>query len=138
MQKSNWIPSFFRLLPLAILLLIFGCSGDTKPADRTTDFSVQAGSLYQAFSGNETASNEKYVGKVVEVVGTLKGFSVDAEETLTLALETNDIGAIHCNFPKKDAPAVTKMKAGETIKVKGICSGFLLDVMLDDCLLIQI
>jgi len=68
-------------------------------------------------------------------MGTIKGINTGADGTIVLMLETNLSGDVQCNFPKEFSPDVSKIKVGETIKIKGISSGFLFDVMLDNCVI---
>jgi hypothetical protein len=46
----------------------------------------------------------------------------------------NDMGGINCSFKNNDVPSSVK---GQEIKVKGRCTGFLIDVNLVDVVLIK-
>ena len=136
MQKMKFVNVVFFLLLICSMLSPLGCSNGTDVANQTADFNLQAGDLFQDFSQNEAESNTKYVGKVLAVVGTIKNVVTTSNGTINLELVASD-GSVVCNFPKKDVPSLSKIKIGETAKMKGTCSGFLFDVMLDNCVLIK-
>lgn len=137
MKKDQWIKGVVIGLNLLLLVIkISSCTGSDNLSKQPTDFSVQASSLFTEFSSNEADANQKYVGKVLEVLGTIKKMSTSKSGSMSLLLETNNDGAIQCNFLVKDIPELSSVAAGKTIKIKGRCSGFLLDVQLDDCLLL--
>lgn len=130
------IVNVLLLLSAMSLMLLSACSKGTDVAHQTADFNLQAGDLFQDFSKNEAESNTKYVGKVLEVVGTIKNVVTTSNGTMNLELVAND-GSVVCNFPKKNTPSLSEIEIGETAKMKGTCSGFLFDVMLDNCVLIK-
>lgn len=98
---------------------------------------IQAAGLYSDFESNEVQANKKYVGKVIEVIGTVKQISNAPKEAKSIILEANNIGSVQCNFGLIDQNELLNLKAGEVIKIKGRCSGFLLDVQLDQCVFVN-
>lgn len=136
MRKENVLKAFIIILNLSLLMLEFGCSGQTIEQQKT-DHQLQATQLYQDFNEDESSSNTKYVGKVLEVVGTVNRVAPDGKEKILLVLDTNADGEVHCQLSAATNTDITKIPIGKTIKVKGTCSGFLLDVMLDECIIIE-
>lgn len=135
-QKSVSVLLFF--IGILFLFNTTSCSNGTTVADQTTDFEVQAGDIFQAFLKNETDSNQKYVGKILEVVGTIKKVKTTSNGTMDILLDVNNSGSVVCNFPKENNSIASKVQAGGIVKIKGICSGYLLNVMMDDCILIHV
>lgn len=139
MKKVSWLikATLITLCFLSPLILASGCAGNESLEGQASAYRVQASKLFNEFSENETASNEKYVGKVLEVMGTIKGVNINPEGEINLSFEVNDMGAVSCSFSKDDSPQIASLKAGEVINVKGLCLGFLLDVVLENCVIIN-
>ena len=107
----------------------------TKPrsgaSDMKTAYVVDAKNLFAEFSTDENAANAKYLGKAIEVSGTIRSVETDDRGTMNVGIETNEMGAVNCQFEKKDQ--MPDLAAGKNIQLKGVCSGFLMDVVLVDC-----
>jgi hypothetical protein len=101
--------------------------------DVKADISLSAVELYNQYQSDETAANKKYLDKVVEVKGEVTDIQ-KTDSTLSVELKGGDLGGINCGLADiidgKDLP-----KKGNTITVKGKCSGYLMDVNLVDCLI---
>ena len=87
------------------------------------------------FVWNEEAANKKYISKVIEVTGVVTDVQ-SADNTVMVLLSSGDeAGGINCSFLKNLKKPIPK--TGESIKVKGRCTGFLMDVALVDAVLIK-
>jgi hypothetical protein len=103
----------------------------TKP-----DFLVNAADLQKEFETNETGSSAKYINKIVEVTGKVTGIESGEMGSWNITLETgNDFSKIICTFPEVDDPAV--FETGMNITIRGECSGFLMDVLLNNCAVVS-
>lgn len=97
------------------------------------DYSVTASELYNEFVANESAANIKYLNKVIEVSG--KVMEVKKEESaMSVQLNGSDAGGVNCSLQKVPAKAPP---VGSIVKVKGKCTGFLMDVNLVDAIIIK-
>jgi len=140
MNKKK-IRSFF-LFEIAILLGIcvyffFFNSKDIPIENITTDINVNAKQLSNSFLDDENASNILYKGKIIEVTGIVKEVSfLNNRNTLILQGMNKQSGVI-CDMESTDHIALQKIKEGEFVKIKGICKGFLKDVILLNCILIN-
>ncbi len=103
----------------------------TKP-----DFVVTASVLEKAFEHNETAASKKYINKIIEVTGTVASVKPAGNNVLTISLATgSDLSAVICTFTA--VTDTSKFRTGDKINLRGECSGFLMDVLLNNCALIQ-
>ncbi len=95
---------------------------------------VSAGDLIKAFQADEKAANTTYVGKIVAVSGTVTEFT-KSDSSAYVILDTGDMmAAIKCNMdPLSDEGKNAVFTVGQAIKVKGECSGYLSDVILERC-----
>jgi len=97
---------------------------------------LTAASLYNEFSKDEPQANQKWLGKVLEVKGTISSVT-EAGNYISLNLAATADGGVNCSVLKKDLPADYKLNKGDSISVKGKCTGFLMDVNLVDCIIIK-
>ena len=98
--------------------------------------SLTASALFDSYAADENASNAKYLGKVIEVSGTITSVETDDRGTMNITLDAgNEMSAVNCQIEKQDnMPDVSK---GNAVVIKGICSGLLLDVVLVDCEIVK-
>ncbi|MBC7424290.1 MAG: hypothetical protein H7334_12660 [Ferruginibacter sp.] len=129
------------LIGLFILgILIFAGAGVylyNKPresaADKTAVVTLSAMALYKQYEANENAANQKYLGKVIEVQGSVSAIS-QQNGLAVLSLTTgNPASAINCQLFTSDK--ISAVKVGDAVAIKGKCTGFLMDVNLVDCAL---
>ncbi|WP_026232369.1 OB-fold protein [Neolewinella persica] len=104
----------------------------------TTELNINAGSLYAAFESDEIAANATYVGKVMEVSGSLSEITKDDAGHYVLTLSADSpLGQIVCNLSPKESPPVSSSAIGQIVTVKGVCTGYLFDVVLDNSAIIS-
>ncbi len=89
---------------------------------------LDADELLEAFESDETAANAKYLDKVLLVHGTIDKIE-ETDGRVNIFLKTqNPLSSITCELEKTDLLA--NYKSGDPISVKGLCSGYLMDVVL--------
>lgn len=98
----------------------------------TPDFVLTADELFDAFDSDETSALQKYEGKVITVTGTVMS-SRATDTTTTLILDANNAmaGGVNCSF----ASSSLNVEEGQIIAVKGRCQGFLMNVVLNNCII---
>lgn len=110
-----------------------------KPADTAKtrpDFVVTAIVIQKEFEDNETTASAKYVNKVVEVTGTIASVKQAENNSVSITLVTgSDLSSVICTFTTLTDPS--KVKAGDIVTIRGECSGYLMDVLLNNCSLIK-
>ena len=96
---------------------------------------VTAQELFSHYEEDESTANEKYLDEMVEVTGKIERVNVEQEKS-TIQLKTDHMMAgIICEF---EAGELTNIPAeGDTITVRGICTGKLMDVVLVRCILMN-
>jgi hypothetical protein len=136
--------SYVKIALFAVLLI--AVSGilvalhfyNLKPKDLKNvkpDFVITAVNLQKAFEENEKNATEKYVNKTVEVSGEIVSFKQGEKKSLNVSLKTgSDFSSVICTFPSADS---TRFAAGRQVTIRGVCSGFLMDVLLNNCALIE-
>ena len=127
--------TFFAGVALCLLVAIlwfWQAYHKERPMLKTqkADVRIAAAQLYQAFARNEDSANKLYLGKILAVEGRVVSKSID-QRKVAIQIASGDPtgGGINCalRFPKDSTVAI-----GHLIKIKGRCSGYLMDVNLTD------
>ena len=94
------------------------------------EISISANKILDDFSLDETAANKKYLEKVILIKGEISEIKIEREKGI-ITLKTNDnFGSILCHLSAEATKKMSTLNLGETITIKGICTGFLMDVIL--------
>ncbi len=132
----------FILLGLIIVTaIIIGLAMYFKPHDnmsrQTAEFSLSTDELLIDFEADEAVANEKYVDKVIEVTGEIG--SVDATtDKITLILNTeNPVSGVICEMDDLSDHNSSLFVEGEKISLKCLCTGYLMDVAMRRCVVVN-
>jgi tRNA_anti-like len=88
--------------------------------------SLSADSLFRAFLENESAANALYLNNVLDISGKIKSIEKNTEGKTVIVLETGDMMfGINCTMDGE-----FNLKEGDNVTVKGICTGYLADVVI--------
>ena len=99
---------------------------------------ISADELFSQFENNETEANSKYLGKIIEVHGKVKDFSIGDSGDLNLVLASgNEMFGINCGLAKGQDVRYKNYQVGDSIKIKGECTGILSDVVLTRCVIVK-
>jgi putative nucleic acid binding protein len=122
---------------LLILVVLCAYYFYNKPrgsaADENTSASIIADSLYIQYQQDEHAADLKYLGKVIEVKGVFSELSNNGGLKILMLSPQKTGGGISCQMFAKNNNSFAIPKKGDTIIIKGKCTGFLMDVDLVDC-----
>ena len=127
------------LIAIIIIALAGAAAGfymyNLKPKDLgkvKPDLIVTASELQSAFEENETAAALKYVNKIVEVSGEVGSVEPGENNSVNISLKTNSsFSSVICTFPTGVGSG--RVKEGSQISIRGECSGYLMDVLLNNC-----
>ena len=112
---------------------IFRGTENSVESEKAT-YHLSADELFTAFDGNESTANEKYLGKVIEVTGKVREIEKTENGQLMLLLDCNSpMGGVRCTFETKQDKVSKQVTKGALYSIKGKCSGFLMEVVLDNC-----
>lgn len=108
------------------------------PADTAglkPDYSLSSTELQKQFADDESAAASKYINKILEVTGTVISVTDAEGNRKNIALRTSDdMSSVICTL-QPNAPS--QLKEGETATIRGECSGYLMDVLLNNCVVIK-
>jgi uncharacterized protein YlzI (FlbEa/FlbD family) len=125
---------FIALTGILAALYMFNLKHiDTSKAK--PDFVISATNLQKTFENDESAASKKYINKIIEVTGKIASVKPGENNIVSVSLITgNDMSSVICTFPSITTPEL--VVAGNEITLRGECSGFLMDVLLNNCALI--
>lgn len=128
---------FFVLLIAALVAAAVAYKEyNRKPADLATlkpALEVAADDLIAAYATDEAKANQQYLGKVVDVTGVVSGGSTGKN----ILLGTNLTAKVSCLLDSAHTLQSTSIKPGDKLRMRGVCTGFLLDVELNRCVVVN-
>lgn len=103
------------------------------------DFTVAAPALLQEFESDEQSSNRKYWDKVISVSGTIRDLLKDEKGFYSIVLgDSSSMSSVRCSVDSNHSGEAARLKKGEGVTVKGICSGYNADELLgSDVILVR-
>jgi hypothetical protein len=133
-KRSPIFYILFAVLIGAAILFIYSKWNKAPASIENADaVELNATDLFLAFSENEQQATQTYNGKVLEITGIVSSTATNQEGKTIVQLQTDDpLFGINCTMEKEH-----EIKEGETVTIKGICSGFTTDVILIRCYLIK-
>jgi len=131
-----------RIILTIVVAIIIAVAGYAyyiwnKPArDVTKEKGIQitAIAIFDSFSNNEESANAQFLNKAIEVTGTVSDVKKNqAGETVVYLKSDDPVFGVNCTF-KQNPGAIKK---GNTITFKGICTGYLSDVVINEGIMIK-
>jgi hypothetical protein len=129
---------FVTFIALAAILaaLYYYNLKSTDMAKAKPDFIISASDLQKAFENDETKASLIYINKILEVTGKIASVKPSDNGVVSISLITgSDLSSVICTFPAITDPSV--FRTGDEITLKGKCSGFVMDVLLNNCAVIK-
>ena len=95
---------------------------------------ITAKQIVQNFQANEDSANKIYLNKAIAITGEVIEAKKNQDGKPTVTLKSDDsFSNIYCTL--KDDAAV--IPSGKTVTIKGICTGFLSDVVIIDAIIVK-
>jgi len=135
-MKKNKKYFFLIALLVLVITIALGIRTYNKPhvnvVNTEAKYKLDAQQLINSFITDEDEASKKYVNTIIQVSGEALEFN---HGTISIK-DKNSESTVLCNLLLKEDEKFKKIKQGDKIKVKGICTGYLLDVVLVECVLI--
>lgn len=149
-KKPIYKKWWFWLIVVIILVGIFGGSSDntTNTNDSTTTsttaqteevMEVDYKVLYEEYMANPINADSKYKGKILKLTGTVGTIDREIDQRTYITFDIDFLKDVRITFKKDQESKVAQLKKGQTVTIKGKCTGTLLSttVALDDCEIIE-
>ncbi|MBK8700792.1 MAG: hypothetical protein IPN29_15115 [Saprospiraceae bacterium] len=129
----------YIVIILGILGAGFGYYHYNRPVSSlsgsSADISLTPNDLLTAFESNETEANGKYLDKVIQVSGQVSKVEVSAGKTSVYLKTSNEMSSVICEMEDGFDPAMAS--TGTNITIKGKCTGYLMDVVLVQAVVVK-
>lgn len=131
-----------RIISVIIVFIVLVCSGYAfyiwnKPArdvSREKGIEITAAAIYDSFSRNERSANTHFLNKAIQVTGKVADVKKNQAGQTVVYLQSGDsVFGVNCTF--KQYPGA--IKKGSIITFKGVCTGYLSDVILNEGIMIK-
>jgi len=131
-----------RTILIIVLLVLLAAIGYgvymwNKPRRDVKDeqgIEITAAAIFDSFTNNETKANQLYLNKAIQVTGMVEEVKKNESGQTVVYLKTDDpMYGVNCTF-KEDPGALSK---GTAITFKGICTGFLSDVIITEGVMVK-
>ncbi|MDD7913082.1 OB-fold protein [Polaribacter ponticola] len=120
------VNGYYYIVPLFI-------SSDKNLEHEIAEMVLTSNDLVKSYNKDEKKSNALYAGKIIEITGFVEKVSfLNNRNTIILKSNTENFGVI-CDVHPNDFENLKELKENQKIRVKGICKGFLKDVILLNC-----
>jgi hypothetical protein len=127
--------AFLGLAGICVGLYLYNLQ-DKNLQKAKPDFAMTSIDLQRAFEDNEAVSIAKYANKIIEVTGTIESVKAGEGNITNVALKTgSELSSVICTLSSQSDPAA--LVSGREVTIRGECSGFLLDVLLNNCVVIK-
>ena len=101
-----------------------------ETVDVKADYTVEATDLIKEFISNDTSVNKKYREKVLIVKGNASAIDMLADSTSTIKFADSTGSFAIFSLQKSELEKVKKIKAGDEVSLKGVCSGSIFSEIL--------
>lgn len=96
---------------------------------------ITALEILNDYQADERLANEKYVDNLIQIKGEVADIKYENGTSVVTLKGENDFSNIICRMLPEANLDVLKLKKGAQIMVKGVCTGYLLDVVMVRCVL---
>lgn len=136
--KFKILSGIFLLVIISLFLLLKSYNKPHKDIRNSkADLSLNAEYLLNEFLQDEEVANKKYTDNIILIKGEVFEIStLDGNSVITLRSHFSD-SSIICQLIPEDNINALKLKKGQNVTIKGICSGFLLDVIMVRCVIVK-
>lgn len=126
---------FISLAIIAMTAGIYGYQEYTRKNENLSyvkaSFKIQANALIKEFEENEKTANEKFLDRIIAVNGTIRDVIKDDKGYYSIVLGSDEnMSTVRCSMNSIDQDEVGLLKKGNTIIIKGACTGFNADDLL--------
>jgi hypothetical protein len=102
------------------------------------DYIFEEADFYSTYEANEKQSDSLYIDRIIQVRGPVAEILQEEELKYTLILRANTaFGGVNCSMDEEFRDEIANLSIGDTVIIKGVCAGMLMDVILTRCVLVS-
>lgn len=141
-MKNLW-KKYKIIAGITVSLVVFACIYGYKQYSRRLPdthalqaaFDLKATDLLRQFETDEATATAQYSGEVISVQGIIGSVQATDSSGTVFLNEDNSMTSVMCQFDSENFKEIRGLQKGELITIKGICSGYLMDVIMVRCVL---
>lgn len=103
----------------------------------STELNVTSNKLVATFMDNEEQADKMFSGKIIEITGRVKEVTFLNNRNTVILYGQNSTSGIICDFDTNQLEEIKNLSKNQKVTIKGICKGFLKDVVILNCLLMK-
>lgn len=134
-NKQKYLFLFIVLLFAGLSLLWIFRSANTIQFKKAS-FELSATKILDDFLQNEEQANLKYIGKTLVINGLIR--EIDNTQNVIFLQTNDDFIRVSCSMTSKQKIKIDSTIFNHHVRIKGECSGMLIDLNLNNCILIEI
>lgn len=96
--------------------------------------------LIADYQANAVAADDKYQGQTLQLTGMVDSVDKDMLDNPFVKLSSadrNEMLRIRCTFPQEHEERLLQLTAGQQVTVRGSYDGYLVNILLKDCVLVE-
>jgi hypothetical protein len=126
-MKKSYIFIIVLLILSVIWIVLWIYNKPHRDPQSEESIKISATELFRSYETDEAAANALYLDKALEVSGKISEVTTNQELIPIVVLEAgNPMFGVRCTM---EGPTV-HAKPGDTVTIKGICTGYLSDVVI--------
>lgn len=129
---------------VALLIIFFGIKTYNKPhidiKNSTPEFTINSQKIVDEFQNNEVLANKKYLDKIIQIKGKISKIEATEKNDIIITIQSDDMGlsSVICHLLPEENKNLNLLKQNQSITLKGICTGYLMDVIIIRCNIVNI
>jgi hypothetical protein len=131
LQITGLLAASFLLLVAIIVYKMYDKAH--RSLENEVALAVSAEELALDYTKNEALADKEYLDKPLQVTGLISDIASNQRNKQVIVLQGTDISGVQCTLDQN----IPSLKKGNSIAIKGFCTGYLTDVILDRCIVIS-
>ena len=96
---------------------------------------VEAQQIIDDFKNDELLANKKYVDKIIQITGEISKINIENNKMVISLKDDKNESSVMCHIETQENLANLKLDKGKIVTIKGVCTGYLMDVIMVRCIL---
>ncbi len=138
-KKYNGFVAF--ILCLVVVAGIYAYREYTRTLPDTNElkaaYHFKIADLLRQFETDEGKATAEYSDKVISVQGTISLVQATDSSGTVFLNDGSSVASVMCQFDQKNFKEMLELQKGDAITIKGVCSGYLMDVVMVRCVIEQ-
>lgn len=137
--RRKYINIISLILIVALIIGIYGYKEYSRKLPDTgklkADYSLKAADLLHQFEADERKATLLYSDKIISVEGIITSVEATDSSGTVFLNAASSMASVMCQFEEKNFQEMLNLQKGSVVTIKGVCSGYLMDVVMVRCVL---